>query len=264
MQLIRVTILMMVFTAVVPSASASAGQGEFVDPDISWWSHARKGANCQNETVEPEYWRAAAAAGIEFVRLAPDGWPSEQRDFLIGDADAFEVLVPADLEMVQRTLDAAHAAGVGVVLACVRPFPVEDLLAAEIESVVVASGAEVRFPVVYTNVSAEPVQVDLFLSAGAPAISPSQVFRDGLAVEPPPSCVLTELTLAEGRRAQPAPGGRLTMEARFIARPGGDSVWPGLASSCAGALPPGEYTLRVRAPARDSSRVDSVRLTVTR
>ncbi len=108
----------LLLAALVTLLAAPASAGEEVDPGIGWWMQARKGANCQNETVEPEYWQAAAGAGIEFVRLAPDAWPSEDRDFLIGDADAFETLVPEDLQTLRRALDDAHAAGVAVVLTC--------------------------------------------------------------------------------------------------------------------------------------------------
>jgi endoglucanase len=112
------SLLLVLLLAAVPALAADADTGAGDDPDLSWWSAARKGANCQNETVEPEYWRAASAAGIEFIRLVPDGWASEQRDFLIGDADAFVALVPADLQTLRGSLDDAHAAGVGVVLTC--------------------------------------------------------------------------------------------------------------------------------------------------
>jgi hypothetical protein len=41
------------------------------------------------ERVPREYWQAAAAAGLEFVRLLPDGMPSRSRDFLISNADRY-------------------------------------------------------------------------------------------------------------------------------------------------------------------------------
>ncbi len=545
------------------AVGAAAETPTSVDPDMSWWSRQHKGANCQNESVEPEYWKAAAAAGIEFIRLAPDAWPSAHRDFLIGDADAFETLVPEDLQTLRRSLDDAHDAGVGVVLTCfslpgarwrqlngdeddyrlwneptsrdqalafwtqlatalhghpavvaynplnephperqhaigeaefhrwsaeiegtladvnrfnremvaairqgdattpilldggfyaspfglsnlspvddpavlyafhfydpweyvtyrvnngrfeypeampggwsegsrrealasvaawtgrhhidsrhivlsefgcdrrvagaaaylddlltvvarwnwhwafyafrgdgswggldyelgvepfggaywaavergegaetlkdrgpnplwdvlsrrlldpcaghdltlgsireqdrcriavsaVGAFPAADDLTAEIVPLSVRSGGEVRFPLVYRNTTDGALRVDLFLLEGAPASSPSRVLKDGKSVDPPPSCVLSELALAEGRRVTLLPGGTLTLEAVFVARPGGDAVWPGLADSCDVKLPPGDYTLEVRAPSRDPGLVDVVQLTVTR
>ena len=75
---------------------------------LAYWSQQRKGANCQNEDVEPAYWRAAASAGIEFIRLIPDQWETSERDFLIGSADNFERLNQADLATLIRVLDDAE------------------------------------------------------------------------------------------------------------------------------------------------------------
>jgi hypothetical protein len=93
-----------------PSAARS------VEP-LRFWDEPRRGANCQNRRVAPDYWTAAAAAGIEFVRLLPDAWPTRNRDFLMGSADRFVALDEPDLALLVRALDDAHAAGVRVVLA---------------------------------------------------------------------------------------------------------------------------------------------------
>lgn len=82
----------------------------------AFWDARRRGANCQNRRVGPEYWQAARAAGLDFVRLLPDAWPARRRDFLIGDASRFEGLEPADLAALVRALDDAAGAGVPVVL----------------------------------------------------------------------------------------------------------------------------------------------------
>jgi hypothetical protein len=95
------------------TAQAAAVSGS---DKLSFWDRPRKGANCQNRQVTPAYWRAARAAGIEFVRLIPDGWPAHRRDFLIGDADGYTKLDSVDLARLRRVLDDAHAAGVRVVL----------------------------------------------------------------------------------------------------------------------------------------------------
>lgn len=84
---------------------------------LRFWDQKRKGANCQNRRVPREYWQAAAAAGLEFVRLLPDGMPSRSRDFLLGSADRFTALDEADLKTLVTALDDAQAAGVKVVLA---------------------------------------------------------------------------------------------------------------------------------------------------
>jgi endoglucanase len=88
------------------------------EPDRpAFWDRQRKGGNCQNRRVDPEYWKAAADAGLEFVRLLPDAWPTSNRDFLMGNADGFTALDEVDLAVLVRSLDEAHAAGVKVVLA---------------------------------------------------------------------------------------------------------------------------------------------------
>ena len=101
----------LVALAVLLAAPAAGGEA------LRFWAQQRKGANCQNRRVPREYWQAAAAAGLEFVRLLPDGMPSRSRDFLIGSADRFTALDEADLRTLVTTLDEAQAAGVKVVLA---------------------------------------------------------------------------------------------------------------------------------------------------
>jgi endoglucanase len=84
--------------------------------DASFWERPRRGANCQNRRVGPEYWRSAAAAGLEFIRLLPDAWPAARRDFLLGSADEFTSLDERDLAALVRALDEADRSGVKVVL----------------------------------------------------------------------------------------------------------------------------------------------------
>jgi hypothetical protein len=83
---------------------------------IAWWNTPRRGANFFNRVETDARFRAAAAAGIGLVRLAPDKWETRERDFLLGDADAYRGLVPADLARLRAVLDLAHARGVRVVL----------------------------------------------------------------------------------------------------------------------------------------------------
>jgi len=82
-----------------------------------FWSTPRKGGNSFNETPPDEtYFRALTASGASWVRLTFSKWPSAQRDFLIGNADAYAGLVPEDLAILQGSLDAAHTAGLKVVI----------------------------------------------------------------------------------------------------------------------------------------------------
>jgi endoglucanase len=101
----------LVALAVLLAAPAAFGEA------LRFWDQQRKGANGQNRRVPREYWQAAAAASLEFVRLLPDGMASRSRDFLIGSADRFTALDEADLRTLVTTLDEAQAAGVKVVLA---------------------------------------------------------------------------------------------------------------------------------------------------
>src|SRR5262245_16234865 len=104
------------FAAALAASAAHPGPVRSDPSGITFWDVPRRGANCQNRRVTPEYWRAARQARIEFIRLIPDEWPTRRRDFLIGDAGAFDSLDRADLAVLRRTLDEAQAAGVRVVL----------------------------------------------------------------------------------------------------------------------------------------------------
>ena len=68
------------------------------DSKIKFWNQQRKGANWFNKVPTREWLVAAKEAGIDVVRLAPNNWKSEQRDFLIGDADRFEGLIEQDYQ----------------------------------------------------------------------------------------------------------------------------------------------------------------------
>lgn len=71
---------------------------------IDFWSAPRKGANMMNQVQTEADLAAAAALGIQFIRLAPDKWKSGARDFLIGDADHYAGLVPQDLAQLKKVL----------------------------------------------------------------------------------------------------------------------------------------------------------------
>ena len=83
---------------------------------IKFWNEQRKGANWFNVTPTREWLVAAKEAGIEVVRLAPDNWKSQQRDFLIGSADRFDGIVEQDFQKLKQVLDQADALGLKVVI----------------------------------------------------------------------------------------------------------------------------------------------------
>jgi len=83
----------------------------------AFWNTPRKGGNSFNGAPPDEaYFRALAGTGATWVRLAFGKWPGARRDFLIGDADRYDGLVAEDLAVLRHTLDAAHAAGLKVVV----------------------------------------------------------------------------------------------------------------------------------------------------
>ena len=84
---------------------------------ISFWDVQRKGANQQNSQHRPEWYVAARDVGLDYVRLLPDAWPAEDRDFLIGNADSFETINEADLTLLTEALDEAQRNGLKVALA---------------------------------------------------------------------------------------------------------------------------------------------------
>lgn len=85
---------------------------------IDFWDTPRHGGNSFNRLPPDQaYFEALKGYGATWVRLSYDKWQPERRDFLIGNADAYKGLMPADLAQLKATLDNAHAAGLKVVIA---------------------------------------------------------------------------------------------------------------------------------------------------
>src|SRR5262245_17358080 len=83
---------------------------------MAYWSEQRRGANGGPTRLRPEWFQAAAAAGIEFIRLHPDELSPSGRDFLIGDADHYRGLPEPDLAQLRAILDEADRHGLKGVL----------------------------------------------------------------------------------------------------------------------------------------------------
>ncbi len=83
---------------------------------MDFWSTQKKGANGALHKFRPHWFEAAADVGLEFVRVAPDQLPAEERDFLIGDADNFTAINETDLALLKELLDTAHHNNIKVVL----------------------------------------------------------------------------------------------------------------------------------------------------
>lgn len=86
------------------------------DSKLSFWDVPRKGANMFNKDILREDIRAAKELGIEFLRIAPDKFSTKQRDFLIGDADDYKMIVQEDLQSLRIVLDLCAEEQMPVVL----------------------------------------------------------------------------------------------------------------------------------------------------
>lgn len=106
----RSALLCLALAGAMPQAASAADL-------ITFWDTPQKGGNSFNAR-EPDkaYFEALAATGATWVRLTFSKWKGEGRDFLIGDADAYKGLPAKDLAKLRTTLDAAHAAGLKVVV----------------------------------------------------------------------------------------------------------------------------------------------------
>lgn len=98
---------------------ACAGPAVAKESKLDFWSKQRRGANYHNRVASKDWWLAAKGAGINVVRLFPNNWQTQQRDFLLGSADAYEKLDERDFLTLREVLDQAHSVGMKVVLTTV-------------------------------------------------------------------------------------------------------------------------------------------------
>ncbi len=84
--------------------------------NIDFWFQQKRGANVFNEVVTRDLIEQAKLAGIEFIRLAPDKFCTKGRDFLIGNADHYTTIQPADLQYLKSILDLCAEEHMPVVL----------------------------------------------------------------------------------------------------------------------------------------------------
>lgn len=103
---------------ILASALALASLPSVAADLIDFWDTPRHGGNSFNRLPPDQaYFEALKGYGATWVRLSYDKWQPERRDFLIGNADAYKGLMPADLAQLKATLDNAHTAGLKVVIA---------------------------------------------------------------------------------------------------------------------------------------------------
>ncbi|SDX43095.1 glycoside hydrolase family 5 protein [Lysobacter enzymogenes] len=85
---------------------------------IGFWDAPRHGGNSFNRLPpDAAYFAALRGYGASWVRLSYDKWKPGGRDFLIGDADDYQRLAPADLKTLKAALARADAAGLKTVVA---------------------------------------------------------------------------------------------------------------------------------------------------
>ncbi|MBN1481209.1 glycosyl hydrolase family 5 [candidate division KSB1 bacterium] len=112
MKMYRVTrkiVLLCLLLMQVPSFSDSSEK-------MAFWSVQKRGANGALHKFRPEWFKAAADVGLEFIRFAPDKLPAAERDFLIGNADHFTSLNETDFALLGQILDIAHHYHLKIVL----------------------------------------------------------------------------------------------------------------------------------------------------
>lgn len=82
----------------------------------TFWDTNKKGANIFNKVVTKDDIKAAKLIGIKFIRLAPDKFISTHRDFLLSDADHYQMLDATDLKHLKHVLDVCADEQMPVVL----------------------------------------------------------------------------------------------------------------------------------------------------
>ncbi len=110
MKILYLTLLFLLSTAFFNQYFAS-------EIKIDYWNVQRKGANFFNRTPSGDWFLAVKEIGIDFARLAPDKWKCEQRDFLIGNVDAFVEISSLDYQILKNILDEAYRNNVKIVIA---------------------------------------------------------------------------------------------------------------------------------------------------
>jgi endoglucanase len=102
---------------VSPTTSQAAAPTPAAPADkMAYWSEQRRGANGGPTRLRPEWFQAAAEAGIDFIRLRPNELSPSGKDFLIGDADRYGGIPEQDLALLRDILDEADRRGLKIVL----------------------------------------------------------------------------------------------------------------------------------------------------
>ena len=86
------------------------------NPKADFWETRQKGTNWFNETPDSIWLDAAKELGVTWVRLTFARWDSNERDFLMGNADQYKGLVKEDLAKLTAILDEAAKRDIKIVV----------------------------------------------------------------------------------------------------------------------------------------------------
>ncbi len=98
----RILLLLFCLLHVVNASTAAS------DEKLAFWNEQRKGANGDGGKNPEDWFQAAGELGLQFIRLSPVTWRSGDRDFLLGSADDFTGIEPADFKKLVQVLDIAQ------------------------------------------------------------------------------------------------------------------------------------------------------------
>ncbi|MCL6269274.1 glycoside hydrolase family 5 protein [Sansalvadorimonas sp. 2012CJ34-2] len=112
---LRYIAAVMLMTAVLPvSVQASVSQS---NEKMNFWATPQDGTNQFNQTPTEKWFKAAADADVEWVRITFSKWDSQSKDFLAGNLDNYQSLVPEDLAKLKEVIGWAEKYQLKVVLA---------------------------------------------------------------------------------------------------------------------------------------------------
>lgn len=112
MKLIFKSTLILLLTVVFLPLSAIAPQDR-----LEFWKTQKKGANGNMSKFRPEWFQAAADAGLQFIRFNVTFLPADDRDFLIGNADNFKKINRTDLRLLKKVLNEAEKHELKIIVA---------------------------------------------------------------------------------------------------------------------------------------------------
>ena len=88
-----------------------------VNAKADFWTSSYEGTNQFNKVPTEAWFKAAAEADVEWVRITFSKWKGRERDFLAGSLDNYQGLVPEDAALLKTVVGWADKYGLKVVIA---------------------------------------------------------------------------------------------------------------------------------------------------